>query len=91
MKISQEDAILNHLKSGKTITPIEALNLYGSFRLAARIASLRQQGYNIVTEGKDQWAVYRLIGGISKAVPANSFKDQPELLSVPTIPIISHV
>ena len=82
---SQEDSILNHLKSGKTITPIEALNLYGSFRLAARIASLRSQGHNIVTEGKDQWAVYRLVSGVSQHVPASSFTRQGVLLDAPTL------
>jgi hypothetical protein len=83
MKTSQTEAILEHLKSGKTITPIEALNLYGSFRLAARISDLRQQGHNIITEGKDQWAVYRLVDGVSKAVPASSFCIQNDLISVP--------
>jgi len=39
----------NHLKSGKSITPLEALQKYGSFRLADRIFVLRKEGYNIVT------------------------------------------
>ena len=51
-------AILEHLKKGLSITPLEALNLCGCFRLAARIHDLRhKQGYdNIVTER----AQYRL-------------------------------
>jgi|GEM_PF-641744 len=44
---SQNMAILSHLKSGKTITPIEALEKFGSFRLGARIFQLRQDGWPI--------------------------------------------
>lgn len=89
--MTQSEAILAHLKQGHTLTPIDALNLFGCFRLAARIIELRRLGYNIVTEGDKNYAVYRLINGISKSVPANSFKVQGELLEVPTIPSISHV
>jgi hypothetical protein len=54
-------------------------------RLAARISDLRHQGYNIVTEGKDQWAVYRLVSGVSQHVPASSFTRQGVLLDAPTL------
>lgn len=48
---TQKNNILAHLKEGKTITPLEALNLYGCFRLAAIIFILRNDlGLNIVTE-----------------------------------------
>lgn len=47
---SQADAILAYLKSGNGITPIDALNLFGCFRLGARIADLKKRGYDIVTE-----------------------------------------
>lgn len=47
---SQKEAIYNHLKSGKPITPIEALNRYGSFRLGAIIHKLRRAGYEIETK-----------------------------------------
>ena len=89
--MTQSEAILNHLKAGKTLTPLEALDRFGCFRLAARIIELRRDGYNIVTEGKDRWAVYRLVDGISRSIPANSFKKQAELLEVPTIPSVTHV
>jgi hypothetical protein len=46
---SQEKKIAEHLLSGKTITPIEALNLYGCFRLGARIHDLRNGGMSIET------------------------------------------
>lgn len=54
-----------HLKSGKSITPLEALNLYGCFRLGARIWELRNEGHSIITDiiennGK-RFACYRLI------------------------------
>lgn len=44
---SQSAQILAHLKAGKTITPMEALFLCGSFRLGARIWDLRAEGYDI--------------------------------------------
>lgn len=47
---SQEELILAHLKSGKSITPIESLNLYGCLRLGARIWDLGQKGYHIVSK-----------------------------------------
>ena len=46
--MNQNTAILKHMRR-KSITPIEALELYGCFRLAARIADLREQGHSIVT------------------------------------------
>lgn len=48
--MTQEEAILEHLKSGKSLTPVEALNFYGCFRLAARIDDLRKSGHFIETE-----------------------------------------
>lgn len=61
---SQTIRIKEHLLSGKSITPIEALNQYGCFRLGARIFDLKEQGLNIKTEmvernGK-RFAEYRL-------------------------------
>ena len=47
--VSQNQAVLRHLNNHGTITPIEALNLYGIFRLGARIHDLRQKGHNINT------------------------------------------
>lgn len=61
---SQCDDILRHLRSGRSITPLEALEKYGCFRLGGRIYDLKRQGHNIVTEmvtknGK-RFASYRL-------------------------------
>ena len=47
---SQNKQILNHLESGKSITPIDALNLFGCLRLGARIHDLKSAGYDIKTE-----------------------------------------
>ena len=47
--MTQNEAILKHLKK-RPITPLQALNLYGCFRLAARINNLRESGYNIETK-----------------------------------------
>lgn len=64
--MTQNDMIRAHLLSGKPITPIDALNEYGCFRLAARIADLRKEGLQIETQteqaGGKAWAKYRLLG-----------------------------
>ena len=59
---AQRDAILWHLEHRGSITPIEALNELGCFRLAARIEELRRAGHRIRTtiekhRGK-RWARY---------------------------------
>ena len=46
---AQRDAILWHLERRGSITPIEALNELGCFRLAARIEELRRSGHGIKT------------------------------------------
>lgn len=43
------DAILEHLKSGRSITSLEAVKLYGATRLAAIIYELRKKGYVIAS------------------------------------------
>lgn len=61
---TQTKAIKAHLESGKSITPIDALNEYGCFRLGARIYDLKDTGMNIITEmvqqGRKRFARYRL-------------------------------
>lgn len=63
--MTQTESILSHLKSGKQIDPLQALNEYGCFRLAARVKELRDEGHNIKStkvkgrEGKI-YAVYWL-------------------------------
>ena len=63
--MTQNQQIKSYLEKGKTITPIQALNKFGCFRLAARISDLRNDGLNIATkivtkEGKS-YASYRLV------------------------------
>ena len=64
--MSQIDSIRAHLLRGKPITPIQALNLFGCFRLAAAIFNIRAEGYTVDTEmvhvGKKKWASYTLTG-----------------------------
>ena len=54
----QNEMILGHMLEGKSITPIDALNNYGCFRLSARIYDLKREGYPIksdyVAVGKDK-------------------------------------
>lgn len=47
---SQCGAILEHLQAAGSITPIEALEKYGCFRLGARIFDLKKLGWDIRTE-----------------------------------------
>ena len=74
---TQKEAILRHLQSGKTITPLEALNLYGCYRLGARIWELRDEGYKIksenVKQGKKTFASYELIVPVHAEQLALSF------------------
>lgn len=47
---SQNALIKGWLLNGKSITPMEALNMFGCFRLSARIANLREEGMPVVTD-----------------------------------------
>ena len=47
---SQTDRILDWMLEGNAITPIDALNLFGSFRLGARIAEIKAKGYLVYSE-----------------------------------------
>jgi len=50
---SQAGLILRHLQSGGTLTALDALDLFGCNRLAARVADLKGRGYNV----KSRWLV----------------------------------
>jgi len=62
--MTQTQKIYNYLKTGKRLTAIEALKMFGCFRLAARIADLRNQGHTIwtdyVTVKNKTFAAYKL-------------------------------
>jgi len=48
--MSQEYQILRHMHTEGPITAMEALKLYGCFRLASRVNDLRNKGHFITTE-----------------------------------------
>ena len=69
MKMTQFERILRHMELFGGITAAEAMSEYGVYRLAARIADLRAQGYDIISRtgsGKNRFdetthfAVYSL-------------------------------
>jgi hypothetical protein len=47
---SQNALIKGWLLNGHSLTQLEALKHFGCFRLAARIADLRDKGLNVVTD-----------------------------------------
>jgi len=47
---NQTQIIKEHLESGKSLTPLEALKKFGCLRLSARIWDLRDKGLDIITE-----------------------------------------
>ena len=65
--MTQNETILDDLRTygNRGITAREALDYFGIFRLAARIAELRAKGHNITTEmvqnGRVRYARYRLV------------------------------
>lgn len=48
--MSQTKRIEKHLKSGKHLTALGALSLYGCLRLSGRILELRESGMDIKTK-----------------------------------------
>ena len=63
--MTQNQKIKSYLEQGKTITPLQALNKFGCFRLAARVNDLRKEGLNIatkiITKNGKSYASYWLI------------------------------
>ena len=68
-KMTQCDRILRHMRDYGAIDPMTAIKEYGCMRLASRIADLKDQGHDIVSErtnGKNRYGeqpsycVYRL-------------------------------
>lgn len=48
---SQQRMVARHLQEGKSITPLEALTMYGAFRLSAIIFDLKnEEGMDIRTD-----------------------------------------
>lgn len=68
--MTQCEQILEYMKAGNTVTPLDALSRFGCFRLAARISDLRDKGnviemqklsYTTQNGTKKTVASYRLI------------------------------
>ena len=62
--MSQNDAILGYLKSGRWIDQKIAAGKLGCYRLASRIYDLRKRGLDIdertLYSGSKHWSAYRL-------------------------------
>ena len=63
--MTQKEAILDYLKKGNSLTPLEALNMFGCFRLSARIQDLEAEGNIIdskpVTHNGKTYSSYKLV------------------------------
>lgn len=70
--MTQRNDILTYLKSGRSLTPKDAYNFWGCFRLGARVYDLRREGYNIKSE------MVEVEGG--KHVARYSLKERQEAL-----------
>ena len=78
--MTQTDQIQTYLESGKTLTPLQALNMFGCFRLAARILDLREAGLDIkmkmVLGGEKRYAEYSLdTGKTVRTVQVKTFSE----------------
>ena len=49
---TQNQIILSYLQKGKSLTAMDALKLFGCFRLAARVSDLKEMGEKIVSSRK---------------------------------------
>jgi len=65
--LSQNAQIAEYLRQGNSITPIDALKLFGCFRLGARIADIKKaygwdiESNRVVTPTGKRVASYRLV------------------------------
>lgn len=62
--MSQKDDILKHLQKYGDISPIQALQNYGCFRLSERVRELERDGHLIAhdrNDGKKKYSIYRLM------------------------------
>ena len=63
-KKTQREMCLEYLEEYGSITPLEALSAFNSFRLAAIICQLRKEGYIItmkLNDGNKKFAIYTLL------------------------------
>lgn len=81
--LAQRDMILEHLRSGKTLTQQEAEDLYGCNAVSAVIYWLKKEGLNVVTdrirnERGRSIARYRLVEGPEEPQPADAPAQVPQ-------------
>lgn len=85
---TQHAAIRDHFLAGGTLTPMEALHMFGCMRLAAIVLRLRKrEGLHIVTvmeegdtpEGRKRWARYSL----DREVPKDLQHQDPDAAFFP--------
>jgi hypothetical protein len=55
MKYTQQTQIIDYLKTGKTLSPLECLDMFGCMKLATRIGELKKQGFNIGSEWRQDF------------------------------------
>lgn len=91
--MNKKKSVFEHLKSGRTITSLEAFNLYKTLRLSAIIFSLKEEGrksntYDIestmVKKGDCNVAEYRMVivqpmGNIKGLASLNSLRNEKEI------------
>ena len=62
--MSQDRKILDYLKQGHSLTPLEALKIFGTMRLGSRINDLRKEGHpiktTIIKDGEKHYASYTI-------------------------------
>lgn len=71
-KPSQKDQILTHFLTGASLTPLEALNNFGAFRLSAVVHKLKEEGWDIESKlihdkrNNKMYSKYRLSDEVEK-------------------------
>lgn len=64
--MTQEEKVLKYLRTGRTLTPLEALYIIGTFSLPYHVFNLRKKGFPIITMLKQdvngkRYAKYKLV------------------------------
>lgn len=87
IRTTKTQQVLQHLRSGKSITSLQAIDLYGATRLSAIIFNLRDRGYDIRTipvtaldrnQNTVTFAVYRLVDKSIKQTEEQQQKENEE-------------
>lgn len=82
---TQKEKIREYLLNGGTLTPLDALEKFGCFRLATRIFELKKEGLDIRTEMVENEATGKRYAKyfIPKDAPLPEFKPVPLPLCQP--------